>query len=524
MIRRPASPSGTKSTFHALSGLPPATSAARSGTWGHTTQEATDSGKGPELLYGERDFARVQDEREAPNSERSGFRRDFGRLLHSPAFRRLQGKTQLFPGHESDFYRNRLTHSLEVAQIAKGIALSINASSPLFKETPIDLDLVEFAGLAHDLGHPPFGHNGEHALNDCMGKSGGFEGNAQTLRILSRVEKKMLVDGAGEFDPCGIREDGLDRRLGLNLTFRSLASILKYDEEIPLRRADAPGSDRGYYASEAELIRLVKSHVGNGGRWFKTLECQIMDIADDIAYSTYDLEDAMKGGFTHPLELVARVKEDRRLFDTLLEKLGRDVAAPVTKREVCLVLDGLWQASGSNPFKEFNASRRVADDAYLRCRFTSRLVRELMKGVSVRAPVDGNLKFAQIEVERDVLLKIQTLKHLNYLLVIMSPRLRILEHRGYEIVKTLFQTLDAPNGHLLLPDDLRAMHSRLPDADSRKRLICDFIAGMTDRYAMEFYSRLIPECVNPHCSSLECRNRASGSRGGGLRAELKTVA
>ncbi len=141
------------------------------------------------MLYDENDYLREMPDDEALDIGRSAFRRDYGRLLHCPAFRRLQGKTQLFPGHESDFFRNRLTHSLEVAQVAKGIALKINKTCPGFQDSPIDLDLVEFAGLAHDLGHPPFGHNGERALDDCMKNCGGFEGNAQTLRILSRVEK-----------------------------------------------------------------------------------------------------------------------------------------------------------------------------------------------------------------------------------------------------------------------------------------------------------------------------------------------
>jgi len=141
---------------------------------------------------------------------RSAFRRDYGRLLHSPAFRRLQGKTQLFPGHESDFFRNRLTHSLEVAQVAKGIASQINDSEPTFQKDPIDTDLVEFAALAHDLGHPPFGHNGEAALDDCMKEFGGFEGNAQTLRLLAAVEKKVLKDARGREngDYCGIAPNG----------------------------------------------------------------------------------------------------------------------------------------------------------------------------------------------------------------------------------------------------------------------------------------------------------------------------
>jgi len=162
---------------------------------------------------------------------------DYARLVHCPAFRRLQGKTQLFPG-ESDFFRNRLTHSLEVAQIAKSIAIKLNHEH--FSDAPdddhrISPDLVEFAALAHDLGHPPFGHNGEAALDECMKGVGGFEGNAQTLRILSRIEKKRTEDW-----PPAEFKNGQDLRRGLNCTFRSLASVLKYDRLIESRAKSEP--------------------------------------------------------------------------------------------------------------------------------------------------------------------------------------------------------------------------------------------------------------------------------------------
>jgi dGTPase len=145
----------------------------------------------------------------------------------------LQGKTQLFPSHETDFYRNRLTNSLEVAQIAKSIAIRLNSENPYFIEHPINTDLVEFAGLAHDLGHPPFGHNGEAALDELMLSHGGFEGNAQTLRILSRLEKKQTRRFPDKSDRPVPVVGGIDERIGLNLTSRSLASILKYDKVIP---------------------------------------------------------------------------------------------------------------------------------------------------------------------------------------------------------------------------------------------------------------------------------------------------
>ena len=180
-----------------------------------------------------------------------------------------------------------MTHSLEVAQIAKAIAAKVNHVHPKFKGRgrEIDLDLVEFAALAHDLGHPPFGHNGEEALDDCMCESGGFEGNAQTLRVLSKLEKRSTL--SGEIDNPIIVDGGSDRRAGLNLTYRSLASVLKYDDEIPRRKQDRkPGTKspvKGYYYTEADLVSAIKKQVGTDKGNFRTVECSIMDTADDIA-------------------------------------------------------------------------------------------------------------------------------------------------------------------------------------------------------------------------------------------------
>ncbi|WP_082605395.1 deoxyguanosinetriphosphate triphosphohydrolase family protein [Curvibacter sp. PAE-UM] len=444
------------------------------------------------MLYSAKDYQRVRKEKEELDLGRSQFRRDFARLLHSPAFRRLQGKTQLFPGHESDFFRNRLTHSLEVAQIAKGLAQQINKRTPAFKRRSIDLDLVEFAGLAHDLGHPPFGHNGEHALDDCMKKYGGFEGNAQTLRILSRVEKKIQAAIGPSDDICGITPEGIDRRLGLNLTYRSLAAVLKYDNPIPLRRKKDTPLEKGYYESERELVEKIKAHVGvpTASTKFKTVECQIMDIADDIAYSTYDLEDAMKGGFSHPMQLLAKVG-DESLLTKLHEKVAKEVPK-VTPDEVFAALTDLFMLNGADTpaLEQYTTSKMLASDAKMRSEFTSELIGRFMRGVSVTHGTGADIKFSKVEVAREIRIKIESLKHLNFLLMIMSPRLKVVEYRGYEVVKTIFETLDSEEGHLLLPDDLQVMFGRLTDTDSKKRLICDFVAGMTDRYAVEFYSRL----------------------------------
>jgi dGTPase len=256
-------------------------------------------------LYARSDYSRTLPLLTRPERDwRGQFRRDYARLLHSPAFRRLQGKTQLFSGLESDFFRNRLTYSLEVAQIAKSIALKINDEHLRGEGFELDTDLVEFAGLAHDIGHPPFGHTGEHVLNDIMRRAGGFEGNAQSLRILTRLEKK-LDDPDAQLnevsDPLWFR-NGRDHAVGLNLCSRTIASVLKYDRAIP---AVLPSSRviKGYYQTETDVVSRVRRDVAPGVSAMKTVECQIMDIADDIAYSTYDIEDAFKGILTTPLHL-----------------------------------------------------------------------------------------------------------------------------------------------------------------------------------------------------------------------------
>ncbi|WP_084452646.1 dGTP triphosphohydrolase [Roseateles chitosanitabidus] len=446
-------------------------------------------------LYDQQDHARALPEREELDVGRSPFRRDYGRLLHSAAFRRLQGKTQLFPGHESDFFRNRLTHSLEVAQVAKGIAQLLNARDLATRAEKIDLDLVEFAGLAHDLGHPPFGHNGERALDECMKAFGGFEGNAQTLRILTRVEKKVYRSGDLDDGTCGISVDGIDKRLGINATFRGLAAVLKYDSEIPVVRGKDAGLAKGYYESEKSLVASIKSHVGQppDGVAFKTLECQIMDIADDIAYSTYDLEDAMKGGFTHPMKLLSQIVGDQGLLETLRAKVAKEVES-LTERELYESIGSVFMVfdRDEGPLEMYTKSKLIAGDGHHRSEFSSAMIGRFMRGISLEIPPNADLRFAKVLVERPIKIAIEAVKHLNYLLTIMSPRLKVVEFRGFEVVQTIFSTLtdEAQNGHHLLPDDLQEMYRRLKDGSQRMRLVCDFVAGMTDGYAVDFYGRL----------------------------------
>jgi dGTPase len=209
-----------------------------------------------------------------------------------------------------------LTHSIEVAQISKGIAEEINSYHPYFLKNPINTDLVETVALAHDLGHPPFGHNGEKALDDMMKCYGGFEGNAQTLRILSRLEKKATIDG--DFIPV---KNGEDRRCGLNLSFRTLAGVLKYDKEIPIIRNPKDKLVKGYYYTEKEIVQKIRENViiNGSSEKLKTIECKIMDIADDIAYSTYDIEDAFKAEFLCPLGILSN---DPEFIEKLSDKVS----------------------------------------------------------------------------------------------------------------------------------------------------------------------------------------------------------
>jgi dGTPase len=421
-----------------------------------------------------------------------------------------------------------------VAQIAKSIAMLLNESQPA--RLRIDEDICECAGLAHDLGHPPFGHTGEAALDHAMASYGGFEGNAQTLRLLARIEKKKVkpLNNDDESDYM-VDENGIDSRKGLNLTYRTLASILKYDKRIPTsiseRRytnsnnetqfigdleyrgsgliKDKHGNDvgklkldKGYYSSEANLVERVKDAVyGTApGNESKTIECQIMDLADDIAYSTYDLEDAFKAQFIQPTDLVFAP-------DPLLEDIAHKMGDRINKTEVRTILARtfveVFHLSGeeleSNAVFEksavelveyaqyvYDQSKDIVDNGYRRIEVTSQLVDRFIRDVKLIWNPDEPV-FSAVEINDVTRNQIEVLKHFTYIKLIQSSMMRVAEYRGYEIVSTLFCTLiGRPE---LLPEDQRAIYERVGD-DSKPRVVCDFVAGMTDRYAIEFFGRL----------------------------------
>jgi dGTPase len=501
-------------------------------------------------FYRSTDFDRVAEipSSGSPERYRSSFRRDFARIVHAPAFRRLQRKTQLFPGDEVDFFRNRLTHSLEVAQIAKSIAIRLNSLiEDQYRERAghIDTDLVELVSFTHDLGHPPFGHTGEYALQEKMYKVGGFEGNAQTLRILSRLEKRQTVP-LGEATDFVEFAEGKDLRAGLNLSFRSLAGVLKYDNPIPLIAHDQKLT-KGYYASEQELVRRIKKAVlGDAFETyegpFRVIEMQIMDLADDIAYSTYDFEDALKAGFASPLDILQQLNRNEEIREAVAVKLfkseyhrdfPKENAATEDQEKLDkirtkmllaifdLLKDYLYQADGAltdgerahlaDPDPDVRAgavsilavnlqklSDEISKNGYVRALFTSDMVGKRIRSVGI--DVDQKIPALSIlRVDPAVRFEIDVLKHLTYELHIKSPRLKLIEYRGKQIIHDLFDCFYNDIEGELLPNDwrdrLRAIRNFSDAEQMRNRLVCDYIAGMTDAYALDVYSRL--KTTNP---------------------------
>lgn len=467
-------------------------------------------------LYSKNDFLRFGKENESifPTEEyRTEFWRDYARLLHSASFRRLTGKTQLFPHNESDFFRNRLTHSLEVGQIAKSIARKLNHTHSM----GINEDLISFSSLAHDLGHPPFGHQGEEALDSCMINNGGFEGNAQTLRILTKIEKKLINE---EF-LLGINDKNQDVRNGLNLTYRAIASILKYDNVIPISKAQREKYHKarkerikpvkGYYETEKKIVKTLKNKLIGKEEIlnFKTIECSIMDIADDIAYCNYDLEDSFKANFLTPIDLLYPNEE---LLERVVESVNSRTSLNLSADQISEVLislfgeilqsteeigkirvnkknrDDLIYFHVGNAYK---SSKNIASNGAFRTQFTSRLVGKFIRNVSV----DVNKKhpmLSKIKVDEETRIEIEVLKTLIYESQILSPKLKIAEIRGKEIVQKIFNALSDSNGYLLLPNDYREIYLEI-DNSQKARIISDFIAGMTNMYAIGFYGRLTSE-------------------------------
>jgi dGTPase len=364
-------------------------------------------------------YSAVDAERQTPEAGKPGDTRDpweidRARILHSAAFRRLQRKTQVFAPGEGDFFRTRLTHSLEVSQIAKGIALRVGA----------DATLCEAASLAHDIGHPPFGHAGERVLNERMSGAGGFEGNAQNLRVLAALE---------------IKSEGY---LGLNLTRATLDALLKYKQSW----SEARGSAKFFYDEELPLVEWVCRGRRDQATSF---ECQIMDWADDVAYSVHDVEDGMWEGVISA-ERLASLDADAAILGELRAVLGVEGAR----------------------------SRKAAQKTW-----SSYAIYELVVAATAE-PVDdggrGPRYGRRLRVDPRAVAKSRGLKAIAEALLFSDPRVAAVQPRAERIVGGLFEAVTGRPE--LLPE--------FSGGDAR-RAACDYIAGLTDDEAERLYGDLV---------------------------------
>jgi dGTPase len=414
-----------------------------------------------EFGYTDFDRERFLPEQRSSGGRRGEFARDRARVVHSSALRRLGAKTQVLSPSGGDFARTRLTHSLEVAQIGREMAIDLN----------LNADMVDMACLAHDLGHPPFGHNGEKALDAWSADFGGFEGNAQTLRLLARIEPKVIT------------ADG--KSYGLNLTRASLDATCKY----PWLRSDAiaeVGADRavkfGAYDDDIEVFEWLRS---GAPQRVKSAEAQVMDFADDVAYSVHDFEDAIVSKF-----IDVRSLGDTAYDSDLLDKISLWNGGAISRDSLAQALDRLrtnefWLSSfdyspaGLGTLKNLTSS------------FIGSLVSRTVDAIVDTSPVESLARFGSVlAVPVDVQAEISVLKGIvsAYLMSTEARRPFYEWQRG--LLTELADALLSSNGANL--DSYSAQAWSLASNDVEKhRVIVDQIACLTDQSALTLHHRLV---------------------------------
>jgi dGTPase len=419
----------------------------------------------PDELYDEHDRARVVDEppKRVDAPVRTAFERDRARVVHAAASRRLAAKTQVVGPQTDDFVRNRLTHSLEVAQVARDLARALGCHP----------DITETAALAHDLGHPPFGHNGERVLAELSQDCGGFEGNAQTLRLLSRLEAKT-------FDASGAS-------VGLNLTRATLDACTKY----PWSRAGAPGPGGvhadgtprfvvkfGVYDDDAPVFDWLRE--GVAGRR-QCVEAQVMDLADDVAYSVHDVEDGIVAG---------RLELTRLDLDALWETVRAWYLPDSSDDELSAALASMRRQE-SWPTTAYAGTRR--DLAAIK-NLTSDLIGRFCGSVQAAtfAAADGPLvrHRAELVVPHATLVEIGILKGIAAHYVMQATDRLSLMERQRLLLAELFAALWERGADALdrpFADDWAAAD----DDAARRRVVVDQVASLTDASAVSRHASLV---------------------------------
>ena len=372
---------------------------------------------------------------EPESATRSPFRRDADRIIHSTAFRRLKHKTQVFVFHEGDHYRTRLTHTLEVTQIGRALARTLG----------LDEDLAEALALAHDLGHPPFGHAGERALDECLADFGGFDHNAQTLRVVTAIERRYP-----QFD-------------GLNLTWETLEGIVKHNgpltdiEGNPVGKYHDLGVPQGIrdYTERHDLA--LWSHAG--------AEAQVAAIADDIAYDAHDLDDGLRADLFALTDLNGLPVIGGLLREVRDQYPGIDPAR-LTHELVRRLIGRLIEDVVAESTRRFGVAAPTSSD-------------------EVRAAGNAMIGFSPMMASAD-----RAIKEFLWTHMYRHPRVISVMNGAGEVVRQLFAH------YFVQPQDMPPEWAQgLEDADAptRARRVADFIAGMTDGFALNEHARLFPK-------------------------------
>lgn len=422
-----------------------------------------------------RDSRRISSNPDGKEDHRTEFQRDRDRILYSEAFRRLQGVTQVVSADEGTVIHNRLTHSLKVAQVSRRIAerIKLDPNIPdaiLDKLGGLDPDVCEAAGLAHDLGHPPFGHVAEAKLQELMQNTGHFEGNAQSFRILTKIEPHR------------------DEYRGLNLSRATLAAVTKY----PMPRTEKGGKKHkkyGYYSqSETEDFTFARALFPLDDR-HKSLEAEIMDFADDITFAIHDTEDFFRAGLI-PLQQLG--SEDGSMTQKTLE-LVNDIQKRWEKKEkefcpdhleaLKIVLDLLRPASTYSGLQEERIQIKRA---------TSGLISDWVKR-GINADKKWEKGKQRVTIDKEIGLQIMVLKELVWSYVIDRPSLAM-QQEGYKrIIEDLYKFFVKK----LEVNELRAIplqfhglcQSRNEVEETNERLAADIICSLTDSQALSLYRR-----------------------------------
>ncbi|MBR8661256.1 MULTISPECIES: deoxyguanosinetriphosphate triphosphohydrolase family protein [Bacillales] len=417
---------------------------------------------------------RLDEEQGTRQDFRSPFQRDYGRLIHSPAFRRLQGKSQVFGAGSGDYFRTRLTHSIEVAQIARQVAYKLlNEYEALLKwptnaGLTIDPEVVECAALAHDLGHPPYGHKGEQVLDSLLKEYGlHYEGNAQNFRILMFLEKRT------------------GNRNGLNLTAAVLLATNKYPYEI--------GKDarkKGIYSTEWHQIKSLRDEWGIPSEKI-TLEAQLMDLCDDIAYSTHDIEDGIKAG---KINITSDLSRDTKLIQGIVEEIKNEAQKYESvwhnvdiKQSVERILKNYqddWNRTLEESERDISRARRDMKATWVH-KFATKV------GIIKEDDWYKVTFISDNKEDLDLLRQMIVLKKLAWVTMVKDLRVQRLQKRSEKILKDLWSVfMQDSNAKDIIPIDWYQRYLENQSIWRWQRVVADYLAGMTDSYAEKIHGEL----------------------------------